>query len=131
MIARLTPLKRSDRVKPRNAKRRQSEFGRAYGSKARVAFVASLACVCCGKVGHSENAHIETGGAGRKADYTKIIPLCSQRSDYGSYGCHRRLHNLGIKTFEHRHGLDLHAEAALLNERWLAHSRTAAVPEPS
>lgn len=73
----------------RNAKRRVKEWDRAYGSKTRVKFVAQLPCAACGG-GPCENAHTESGGAGRKADYTKIIPLCG-----GLHGCHAKQHRSG------------------------------------
>ena len=73
----------------RNAKRRVKEWDRAYGSKARVKFVAQLPCAACGR-GPCENAHTISGGAGRKADYTTIIPLCA-----GINGCHAAQHRSG------------------------------------
>lgn len=78
-------------VKPRNAKRRESEFARAYHSRARVRWVKSLSCIVCGinakvaailglctKARVSDNAHTETGGMGRKAGYQTIVPLCRE-----------------------------------------------------
>jgi len=60
-----------------NPVRRAREFARCYGSKARVAFIKTLACVVCGAT-PSDNAHIHgsKSGMGRKADYADIIPLC-------------------------------------------------------
>jgi len=84
-----SPMKRGKGIKPRNAKRRVKEWDRAYGSKARVRFVAQLPCAACGG-GPCENAHTESGGAGRKADYTTIIPLCG-----GLHGCHAKQHRSG------------------------------------
>ena len=81
---RRTPIRRSGPPKQRNAKRKASEFARCYGSKARVAFVASLYCACgCGRT-PCENAHTITGGIGRKGPYQSIIPLTAN--------CHRRQH---------------------------------------
>lgn len=61
-----------------NPKRRKSEYARAYHSKARSAFVASLPCQMCFRVGPSDNAHVgkEGKGAGRKANYNQIAALC-------------------------------------------------------
>jgi hypothetical protein len=91
-----TPLKRKTRLtskakpKPRKrikAKPRGSiEFQRIYGSKRRVAFVAALPCIVCHRT-PCENAHIISGGMGRKADYTDIVPLCPS--------CHRLQHQKG------------------------------------
>lgn len=119
-LRRTSSLARRTPVKKRNAARRKSEFARCYHSKARVAFVKSLPCVACGK-GPCENAHVENGGTGRKADYTLIVPLCSRRSHNGEHppiGCHHRLHNLGVKTFEAQHRIDLHQEAARIEALW-------------
>jgi len=75
------PLKRGGPIKARNAKRRQSEFARCYGSKERVAWVKAQPCIVCVargsmNVGPSDNAHTSTGGMGRKADYRFIVPMC-------------------------------------------------------
>lgn len=83
-------LKRSA-VKPRNAARKRREFARAYGSRERVEWVKSLPCAACGVVGFSENAHVASGGAGRKADASQIVPLCGPHycpPDFSFIGCH-------------------------------------------
>jgi hypothetical protein len=73
--------------KPVNYRRKKSEFARAYGSKERVTWVKSLGCLidhaaremdarsetCAGPM---DNAHVETDGAGRKANADRIVPLC-------------------------------------------------------
>ena len=77
----------------KNVQRSADEFVRCYLSEDRVEWVKSLPCIVpdCMSLSQSENAHIEGGGTGRKADYTKIVPLCP--------GHHRRwahsLHNMG------------------------------------
>lgn len=96
-----TPFKRKKRLtskvkpKPRQrikAKPRSSvEFQRVYGSKRRVEFVKRMGCCVCGKT-PCENAHIKSGGMGRKADYRDIIPLCS--------ACHRLQHQHGWKAIK-------------------------------
>ena len=75
------PRKRIKR-KPRSP----SEFARIYGSKARVEWVKMQACRACG-ARPSVNAHIghEGAGAGRKANYDQIAPLC--------HTCHTQLHD--------------------------------------
>lgn len=73
-MKRKTPLKRAGRIKPK--KRSAAEFARIYHSKARVAFVKSLGCAVCFRTGDCDNAHTESGGKARKADYTTIVPLC-------------------------------------------------------
>lgn len=86
-----TPIGRKTVPKKKNVKRRQSEFARCYHSKERVAWVKSLPCVICAGLspfiaavtGPRDNAHTESGGAGRKAGYETIVPLCRNH--------HRRL----------------------------------------
>lgn len=88
-----TPLKRKTKLatktKPKAKKRSASDFARVYGSKARVAWVAAQPCVVCGR-GPCENAHITSGGVGRKADFTQIVPLCPS--------CHRTQHARGWRA---------------------------------
>ena len=87
------PPAKPRRVKRVNKKRKASEFARCYHSKERVEWVKSMRCILrtpfC--TGPSENAHTVGGGAGRKADYATIIPLCNAH--------HRDLHTLGIRSF--------------------------------
>jgi RNase P subunit RPR2 len=106
-----TPLKRKTAIKksgkPKAKPRSKIDFMRIYGSKTRVEFVKKLPCTACNS-GPCENAHIKSGGMGRKADYTDIIPLCKK--------CHALQHQKGWK------GLGLNAmllEAAALRTQWL------------
>lgn len=108
-----TPLKRKTRLKakarkPSKAKGRSNiEFQRIYGSKQRVEFVKSLPCCICAKK-PSENAHIKSGGMGRKADYRHIIPLCKT--------CHQMQHQKGWKAL----GLDaMLLEGLAYSTQWL------------
>lgn len=89
MLSRKTPMKRGGRIKPTNPKRRKSAFARAYHSPAFVRFTKASPCAACGG-GPCDAAHTENGGAGRKADWDTIIPLCS-----GINGCHARQHRHG------------------------------------
>lgn len=77
-----TPLKRTTglkRTKKITAKKRSaSEFRRIYGSRARVAYVKTLPCFSCWSFGEIQNAHVNSGGMGRKANAAEIIPLCSK-----------------------------------------------------
>lgn len=126
-IARKAYLKRGKRPRTANPKRKAREFERAYHSEERVLFVKGLPCCACKVVGHSENAHIETGGIGRKADYTKIVPLCGMRvwktplSENWYIGCHRRYDELR-QNFTERWQLDMDAEARRTGLAWLAHT---------
>ena len=89
-------IPRKTRIKASNAKRRMSEFARCYHSRERVRFVKGLPCFYCNALspflgdatrGRCDNAHVETDGAGRKASYDKIVPLC--RSHHAWYDEHR------------------------------------------
>lgn len=100
----------------RKRPRSKSEFARIYGSKERVLFVKRLKCCCCGRIGWTENAHIENGGMGRKADYTKIIPLCGRLAP--KFSCHLRLHMHGREDLELWGGINLDTEAKVCELRW-------------
>lgn len=127
-LTRRTPLTRTPmprgrtRVKPVNAKRRKSEFARCYESRARVAWIKSLPCLARGQGycgGDIQNAHTATGGTGRKADASTVVPLCLKH--------HAALHTIGARTFASIHRLDLAAEAARVEGLWqdLNRNRTA------
>lgn len=88
-----------------NKARKAREWPRAFHSKARVKFVSRLPCAACGYAGPvpRENAHIESGGASRRADYDKIIPLCraftvgdfgGEEAERGALKCHRVQHGV-------------------------------------
>ena len=96
---RRTPLRKT-RVRKVNRPRKAREFARCYHSRERVEFVRSLPCANCGIVGYSQNAHTENGGAGRKGDYTTIIPLCGPHGFPGFIyeGCHARWDRHEIPT---------------------------------
>lgn len=111
--------KRSPKAKARRTrlnleKRERSErqFARKYGSIQRVEFVKSLACFAgsC-HVRPSENAHIENGGTGRKANADKIIPLCH---------AHHVEFDAGHARFAAKYFLDLELLAAWVERSWLA-----------
>lgn len=97
-----TPLTRKTPVRKRNAKRKASEWARAYGSEERVEWVQRQPCAICGYP-VCQNCHIGTGGIGRKADADHIAPLCSDH--------HRELHQHGQQTFEATYGIRLDAVA--------------------
>ena len=75
------PPAKPRRVKRKNVARSTAAFAENYGSLERVLWVKAQPCVCCEalgveQVGRSENAHTEIAGAGLKAHYSTIIPLC-------------------------------------------------------
>ena len=59
-------------------------------------WIKNLECLACAAIspflgdatrGECDNAHVETDGMGRKADYDKIVPLC--RTHHQRYDRHR------------------------------------------
>lgn len=89
--------KKSPAQRQRDKARKAREFARIYGSLERVFFVQMvLRCRITGA--RADNAHIEREGMGRKADYTKIIPL-SRPYHTGMLG----LDTIGRERFEQLH----------------------------
>ena len=80
-------MKRTGRIKPRNAKRRTSEFARCYRSKSYLRHLHAMPCYACGKHGETDAAHGETGGIGFKAGWETLLPLCRR--------CHTKQHQSG------------------------------------
>lgn len=112
-----TPIKRRTPVRKRNPKRHSREWLRAYGGKERAEWVKRLPCFVCGRMGDwtsdflNENAHIESGGQSRKADYDKIVPACPHH--------HREMHRY-IRTFARKYGINLEQAARDTESRWQA-----------
>ena len=102
-------------IRKRNTKRRMSEFARCFGSRERVAWIKSRACVVTGSRHEIENVHVRGGGAGRRADYCWIVPM--------SRPLHRLLHNIGKVSFECRWGIDLDYLAEQTQAAWQSHLR--------
>jgi hypothetical protein len=103
--------------KPKAKKRKPSETLRIYGGEDRLVWVASQPCIICG-LRACDNAHVATGGMGRKADARFIVPLCSPD--------HRELHQIGVASFEKRYSIDLLQLAAQTEAAWRASPRTRA-----
>lgn len=111
-MKRKAPIKRSAiKRKPR----KPSEYARIYGSRERVAWIKSLPCMECGGT-PCENAHITTGGMGRKAGADTIVPLCPKH--------HRLQHVKGWSALGN--GFLRHSFAALYDYQWQALQRRAA-----
>lgn len=114
------PIERSGRPNAVNAPRKRQNFQRAYGGKARVEFVQGLDCIACVAGGYgvvvrpSQNAHIETGGMGRKSAAGKIVPLCRFH--------HAVLHRDGRGILEQYFRLNLTSEAAKVEAAWQSHT---------
>ncbi len=113
------PLKRG-RVRRVNKERKAREFARAYGGEARLAWIHAHPCLatdhewdfCDGKM---EAAHTESGGTGRKADASTLVPLCKHH--------HRQLHAWGHATFERSYHISLTDQAAFCEAQWQLHVR--------
>lgn len=118
--------KRGTGVKKINRKRRAKEFARAYGSAARVAWFKGQRCVVwhygemlAEHLGEIECAHVVGGGAGRKADADKVVPMC--------HAHHAALHMVGVGPFERNYHLNLLELAAQYDAAWRSHcARTGA-----
>lgn len=104
------PIPRKSRPTASNPTRKAREFARCYHSRARVEFVKSLRCVSGLGSGEVQNHHIEGGGAGRKAHYTKIVPMGAEM--------HARIHQYGREWFERTFGYDLNMEAIKTEIAW-------------
>jgi hypothetical protein len=96
-------------IRKRNPKRRSREWKRAYGSEARVEWIRNRPSVVSGRT-PCVNAHVRTGGMGRKADACWIVPL--------TWVEHQRLHDHGRETFEAIEGIDLEEQARLTEQAW-------------
>jgi hypothetical protein len=57
-----------------------------------------------------ENAHVKSGGVGRKADAKWIVPL--------TFDEHQELHQHGQKTFEKKYGINLVEQAKRIEKEW-------------
>lgn len=106
------PLARKARVAQVNRKRHAREWARAYGSKERVAWIARHPSVVSDQT-PCENAHVVSGGKGRKADADKVVPLTSAE--------HRQLHLFGVRQFEVDYDIDLLFTAAQIEREWQQH----------
>ncbi len=78
--------------------------------------VRTLPCLICG--GAAEPHHLVSVGMGRKRETPKwedctIIPL--------SRRYHAELHQIGRKTFEKKHYINLYKEALIILAKWIFH----------
>lgn len=104
----------------KNAQRSADAFARSYHSQERVEWVREQPCIVPGCTRQSENAHIEIDGAGLKADYTKIAPICGVHHRTGKDS----LHNLGREAFEGEHLVDLAALSLDTERCWRRYAGT-------
>lgn len=100
---------------------------RVYGPPARREWMRWQSCLGCGRVGASVSAHIENEGKGRKAHYSKTIPLCDGRQFFGPQGCHQR-----FDAYERVNGFKRGEAApqrlaAETEQHWQDHCRVVAI----
>ncbi len=86
-------------MKKRNDARMEERNEAAFGPSANMARL--LPCVRCNRPPPSDPAHVVSRGAGG-LDRDNIVSLCK-----GPMGCHAYQHQIGIKDFERKTGLDL------------------------
>jgi hypothetical protein len=100
---------------PNKSAKEREKFARQYHSVERIEFVKWLPCIVTLK-SPCENVHTETGGMGRKADYTTIVPMISEK--------HHELHDIGVETFLRKYPhVNLRRSAAETEQKWLAHQK--------
>ena len=85
----------------------RARFIRYYGSPERVRWMQAQPCLVCGAV-PSEAHHVKTRAAGGGPD--DVVPLCTAH--------HREFHDIGVRTFEDRHELDMDMYALVFSCRW-------------
>ena len=118
-LTRKSPIRRSAAPKPprapkapipkKNPARAKLALARAFGGPERIAWIQAQLCVACGREG-CQNAHVRSGGAGRRADARWVVPLCPT--------CHALVHSGGQASFERAHQIDLFDLAVLTEARW-------------
>lgn len=106
--------RRSASMTPSSAACEPIDKENALYSKAYRMAVASLPCINCGRVGHSQHAHEnENKGKALKLDDRRAMPLCAD--DYGIFGCHSRFDRYAL--FLDR------AEHIRMGREWAAQTR--------
>jgi hypothetical protein len=109
-IARGVAPKRSKMTTKRKPKaKRDEKFAREFGSPERVAWVAALPCIACGR-GPCENHHITGHAMGKRAHHTLVVPLCGAH--------HREWHTTGRHTFCGKYGIVAAVEAERVAKAW-------------
>ena len=96
---------------------KKDDFARVYGSPERVEWTKASPCVICG-LGPCENAHVGSGGMGRKADCSAIVPLCAPRGQW--QGHHAEHHRIGTGGMNTKYGTALGELAKAHDRTWKA-----------
>lgn len=113
-IARRKPIKRVNKA------RREQRFAKAFGPKAN--WIRRQDCVVPGCFDLPvEAAHAKSHGSGGTSEH--LCSLCAPH--------HREQHDLGIRTFQGKHGIDLLALARVQEAKWreVAPSELRAIEE--
>lgn len=88
---------------------------RYYGSEERVKWIKNQRCYVTGRVGTSGNpivnSHIKTKGAGGGPEW--VIPML--------YSLEKEFHDIGIRSFEKKYGVDLEHLCRVCDQRWRAY----------
>lgn len=107
-------MKRSP-INPINPKRRKERFKKGYGSEGRVLWIKNKRCCVTGQSGRSGDpivaSHVKSRAAGGTAD--DVVPML--------LSLEKELHNIGIKSFQKKHGVDLAFMAKLYQDAWEKH----------
>lgn len=99
------PPRRRTTLRQVNPELKREREGRAFGRKAE--WVRTFPCVVCGRA-PVDAAHVRSRGAGGTSE--DLIPLCRE--------CHSAQHQMGIRTFERRHVVDLAWWARVFENAW-------------
>src|SRR5690606_17013826 len=116
-LRRKTPLRSSSELRREtpirrvNPRRRRKRYARDFGDYAVT--VRALSCCVCDASAPSDPHHVKSRGAG--GDRRDLVPLCRTH--------HREYHDVGRRTFEARHGVDL---AAIAADLWKKYGQAAA-----
>jgi hypothetical protein len=96
-------LKRS-RIKARRPSKAETE--RKYGSKEFRDWIHNQPCCLCGVYGFTQQAHVGTGGMGRKLGWQHTVPLCGPwsctdgKTRFASEGCHQKFDQKKLDEFQ-------------------------------
>lgn len=108
------------RIKPKP--RTPAEDLRIYGPPEFREWIHARPCLICLLPGFTEQAHAKGDGGARKADWTLSFPACGPHPHKDapgmSEGCHRRIHRVGVKTFERACGFTLLWLAEETQRQW-------------
>jgi hypothetical protein len=101
---------------------------RIYGPQEFRDWLHAQPCAFCLTWG-VDQAHATVDGAGRKASWKFSFPACRPhpKKDHPgmSEGCHRKIHRVGVKTFEKAFGISLLDVAKQTQRAWEAFNGAA------